>query len=77
MKNKAFWDELSFTFNIHDYIEWIAIFIEGILAPMTLCGICLGLKNRVTQRQQRKIVAKQKRKQNQKETKALLRSACL
>ncbi len=56
MKNKAFWDELSFTFNIHDYIEWIAIFIEGILAPMTLCGICLGLKNRVTQRQQRKIV---------------------
>jgi len=77
MKNKAFWDELSFTFNIHDYIEWIAIFIEGILAPMTLCGICLGLKNRVTQRQQRKIVAKQKRKQNQKETKALLRSARL
>ena len=77
MKNKAFWDELFFNFNIHDYIEWIALFIEGILAPMALCGICLGLKNKVTQRQQRKIVAKQKRKQNQKETKALLRSARL
>jgi len=77
MKNKAFWDELLYTFNIHDYIEWIAIGIEALLAPLVFCGICLGLKNKVTRIQQQKKLTKSKRKQNQKETKALLRSSRL
>ena len=75
MKNNAYWDDFKASFNIYDYVEWLAIGIELILAPMAMYGMCLGLKNRVTQGKMQLQAQAKRRKRNQKETKALLKGS--
>ena len=76
MKTKAHWDNFAYNFNFLEYLDWLALGIEGLLAPLTLIGICLGVRRRVAQRQNSKL-AKQQRKRNQRETRALLRESRL
>jgi len=77
MTTKCYWDTLWINFDYNDYVEWLALALEVILFPLTLIGICLGVKNKVARRISDRKLSKARRQQNQRETRALLRESRL
>jgi len=77
LKAKAHWQDFTHSFNMLEHIDWMAIGIEGLLTPLVFLGICLGLRRRVVQRRSELKLQKQRRKNNQRETRALLRESRL
>ena len=72
LQTKVFWDHLYSTFDIHEHIDWIAIFAEIIILPIALCGLCLGLRKRVNHiNKRRKRTAVNRRRNNHQESRAL------
>jgi hypothetical protein len=78
MMTKCFWDTFWINFDYTEYLDWFAIGVEGIiLLPLSIVGICLGCKNRINKRANSRLLAKERRKQNLRETRALLRESRL
>jgi len=77
MNTKCYWDTLWFDFDYKDYLDWLALAIEGILLPLTLVGICLGVRNKVVRNLNERKLIKERRKRNLRETRALLRESRL
>ena len=77
MTTKCYWDTLWFDFDYKDYLDWLALAIEGILLPLTLVGICLGVRNKVVRNLNERKLIKERRKRNLRETRALLRESRL
>ena len=71
LHSKVFWDHLYATFDIHEHIDWIAIFSEAIIFPIALCGLCLGIRKRVSHRNRRRRVEACRRRHNQHASRAL------
>jgi hypothetical protein len=76
MLTKAWWSNFLKRLQIEDYIQYSAVIMEFLLAPITLMGLYLGIKNRVHSKKLALKNAKQreedKKKRNYKESKALL-----
>jgi hypothetical protein len=75
MKKAAYWDTLFTTFDFGTYLSGLSLGIEGILVPLVLISICLGVRNKVAQRKSLKKLSKETRKRNLRESRALLRES--
>jgi hypothetical protein len=77
LKAKALRDDFKNAFDFANYLDWLALAIEGLLTPLVVIGICLGIRRKVVQRRSDRKLAKLRRQRNQRETRALLRESRL
>ena len=75
MKKVAYWDSLYNSFDFGFYLSGLSLGIEGLLVPLVLISICIGVRNKVAQRKSLKKLTKEARKRNQRESRALLRES--
>ena len=72
---KATWLDFLKQFNTSDYIEYALFLLELLLAPLTIGGLVMGIKNRLETNRillQKKEEADAKKRRNYRETRALL-----
>ena len=70
---KATWDDAVYNFQIQDYVEYLALGLQLVFAPLTVVSLVLACMARRTSNQSRKKVEKDLKKRNFEENKRLLK----
>ena len=70
---KATWDDMIRDFNIHDYVEYLALGLQLLFAPLTIVGIVLACRARRVSEKSRKKIEKDTKRCNYKENRNLLK----
>ena len=70
---KATWDDMIRDFNIHDYVEYLALGLQLLFAPLTIVGIVLACRARKVSEKSRKKIEKDTKRCNYKENRNLLK----
>ena len=72
VKIKAAWDHFVSNLNFADYIEYAALGLQLLFAPLTILGIVMACRNRSYFKRQQKKREKEERKSNFEENNCLL-----
>ena len=72
IKLKAYWDDFWVRFHFEDYVEWLALFLQLVFAPLTIVGIIIACRSKTAFKRHEKKVEKKIKKCNFEENKTLL-----
>ena len=70
---KATWDDMIRDFSIHDYVEYLALGLQLLFAPLTIAGIVLACRAKRTSDKSRKKIERDTKRCNYKENRNLLK----
>ena len=70
---KATWDETIRGFSIHDYVEYIALLLQLLFAPLTIVAVILACLAKRRHTQKKKATEKERTKCNYRENRNLLK----
>ena len=70
---KASWDDMIRDFSIHDYVEYLALGLQLLFAPLTIVGIVLACRAKRISDKSRKKIERDTKKCNYRENCNLLK----